>query len=43
MSTPEGPEPTDKEQEAPPERLREEESQRGPGHDDPDEARSPDE
>ncbi|HSK15021.1 MAG TPA: hypothetical protein VK915_02535 [Gaiellaceae bacterium] len=43
MSTPEGPEPTEEEQEAPPERLREEDAQRGPGHDDPDEARSPDE
>ena len=44
MSTPEQPEPTPEEEEqAHPERLEEEDAQRGPGHDDPDEAREPSE
>lgn len=41
MATPEPPEPTEEEQEASLERRREEDAQRGPGHDDPDEARTP--
>ena len=43
MSTPEPPEPTEQEKAAPPERREEEDAQRGPGHDDPDDARSADE
>lgn len=43
MSTPEPPEPTEQEKDAPPERREEEDAQRGPGHDDPGEARSGDE
>jgi hypothetical protein len=35
MSTPEPPEPTPEERDAPPERLREEDAQRYPGHDNP--------
>jgi hypothetical protein len=41
MSTPEQPEPTPEEEQAPRERREEEEAQRGPGHEDPDEARDP--
>lgn len=43
MSTPEPPEPTEQEKEAPPERLEDEEAQRGPGHEDPEDARTADE
>jgi hypothetical protein len=43
MSTPEPPEPTRQEREATPERREDEEAQRGPGHDDPENARSADE
>jgi hypothetical protein len=43
MSTPEQPEPTPAEEEASQERLQEEEAQRGPGHDDPEGAREPEE
>jgi hypothetical protein len=42
MSTPEPPEPTEEEEQAPPERRVEEDAQRGPGHEDPDDVR-PDE
>jgi hypothetical protein len=35
------PNPTEEEQEAPLERREEEDAQRGPGHDDPEEAREP--
>jgi hypothetical protein len=43
MSTPEPPEPTNEEKDAPPERREDEEAQRGPGHDDPEDARTTDE
>lgn len=43
MSTSEPPEPSEEELEAPPERRREEDAQRGPGHDDPEKARTPEE
>lgn len=43
MSTLEPPEPTEQEQDAPPERREDEEAQRGPGHDDPEDARTTDE
>jgi hypothetical protein len=43
MSTPEPPEPTEEEKDAPPERREDEEAQRGPGHDDPEDARTTDE
>jgi hypothetical protein len=43
MATGESPEPTEQEQEASPERLREEDAQRGPGHEDPEDASTPDE
>jgi len=43
MSTPEPPEPTEQEKDAPPERREDEEAQRGPGHDDPEDARTTDE
>lgn len=43
MSTPESPEPTEQEQDAPLERREEEDAQRGAGHEDPEEARSADE
>jgi hypothetical protein len=43
MSTPEQPEPTEEEKEAPPDRREDEEAQRGPGHDDPEHARTSDE
>lgn len=43
MSTPEPPEPTEQEKEASPERLEDEEAQRGPGHEDPEDARTADE
>jgi hypothetical protein len=43
MSTPEPPEPTEQEREATLERRKDEEAQRGPGHDDPENARSADE
>lgn len=43
MSTSESPEPSEQEEEAPLERREEEDAQRGPGHDDPDDARSADE
>jgi hypothetical protein len=43
MAAPEQPEPTEEEQDAPLERRREEDEQRGPGHDDPERAREPDE
>lgn len=38
----EGPEPNEDENEALQKRLQEEDAARGPGHDDPDEARTPD-
>jgi hypothetical protein len=45
MSTPEHPEPTpdEEEQQADPQRRREEDAQRGAGHEDPDGAREPSE
>jgi hypothetical protein len=43
MSTPEQPEPTPEEEEAWRERREEEDAQRGPGHDDPERAREPEE
>jgi hypothetical protein len=43
MSTPEPPEPTEEEKDAPLERREEEDAQRGPGHDDPEDARTADE
>lgn len=43
MSTPEQPEPTPAEEEAPPERREDEDTQRGPGHGDPERAREPEE
>jgi hypothetical protein len=43
MAVPEPPEPTEEEQDASPERRREEDAQRGPGHDDPERAREPEE
>lgn len=43
MSTPEPPDPTPAEEDASPERRREEDAQRGPGHEDPEQARDPDE
>jgi hypothetical protein len=43
MSTPEPSEPTEQEKDAPPERREDEEAQRGPGHDDPEDARTTDE
>ncbi|HXV57892.1 MAG TPA: hypothetical protein VD704_08490 [Gaiellaceae bacterium] len=43
MATGESPEPTEQEEEASLERLREEEAQRGPGHEDPEGASTPDE
>jgi hypothetical protein len=35
------PDPTPEEQDAPPERRQEEDAQRGPGHEDPEETREP--
>ena len=43
MAVPEPPEPTEEEQDASLERRREEDAQRGPGHDDPERAREPEE
>ncbi|MGH3007035.1 MAG: hypothetical protein ACRDOS_14270 [Gaiellaceae bacterium] len=43
MSTPEQPDPTPAEQEAPPERREEEDAQRGPGHENAERAREPEE
>jgi hypothetical protein len=43
MSTPEPPEPTEEEKDAPPERREDEDAQRGPGHADPEDARTTDE
>jgi hypothetical protein len=43
MSTPAQPEPTREEEEAPPERREEEDAQRGPGHEDPERVREPEE
>jgi hypothetical protein len=40
MSTPEPPELTEEEEQASPERRVEEDAMRGPGHEDPDDARS---
>jgi hypothetical protein len=42
VSTPEPPQPTPDEEDASLERRRDEEAQRGPGHDDPEEAVEPD-
>jgi hypothetical protein len=43
VSTPEPPEPTPEEEDAPVERREEEDAQRGPGHDDPERTSSPEE
>ncbi|HYY77160.1 MAG TPA: hypothetical protein VE644_12650 [Gaiellaceae bacterium] len=43
MSTPEQPEPTQDEKEASQERREDEDAQRGPGHEDPERAREPEE
>ena len=43
MSTADPPEPTREEEDASLERRQEEDAQRGPGHDDPEEALEPDE
>jgi hypothetical protein len=43
MAVPEPPEPTEEEQDASLERRREEDAQRGPGHDDPEQVGEPEE